>query len=57
MILQAATLALSMRASRALLREWHPDKHEDKDLATAVFQSTLTMAVGIDDNGCSSVGQ
>lgn len=23
---------------RALLREWHPDKHENKELATAVFQ-------------------
>lgn len=26
------------RQWRALLREWHPDKHEDKELATAVFQ-------------------
>lgn len=26
------------RQWRALLREWHPDKHENKDLATAVFQ-------------------
>lgn len=26
------------RQWRALLREWHPDKHEDKEMATAVFQ-------------------
>jgi len=26
------------RQWRALLREWHPDKHENKELATAVFQ-------------------
>lgn len=26
------------RQWRSLLREWHPDKHSDKELATAVFQ-------------------
>jgi len=38
--LKEANLPLDERRRqwRALLREWHPDKHEDKDLATAVFQ-------------------
>merc|ERR1711972_261598 len=26
------------RQWRSLLREWHPDKHEDKEVATAIFQ-------------------
>lgn len=35
-----AGLALEERRRqwRALLREWHPDKHDDKERATAVFQ-------------------
>lgn len=38
--LRDADLAIDERRRqwRALLREWHPDKHDDKELATAVFQ-------------------